>query len=374
MGMDSILVFPANMPQSVSFVRIAKGLGFRIVEASSESGASDRAAYMLLPYITENCFEAKFEELLKRENIGFVYSPHPGVWARLTELSEKKSIDVEFIVCNEWPHTEDLHPYDMAYNWADECQRTISFCDGIMPPLKRNLYAGLHHGFSAIPGQSDDLKIWLLSQIFRDAKQGDVVEIGTAYGRSGYALAWLAKHHSIGCVICVDPWTNAPSEDQGEQAELLNKVIRLFDMQKVFHAFVSSVSCFDNVNYIRLPSVEASVCYAEAAAQGYLRSEEFGRTNLCGRISVLHVDGNHKYEEVLNDLASWLPFVMDGGWILLDDYVWAFGDGPKKVGDELAKMPGVETSFVVGDTLCLKVLNISELIGSLSAFRGDNDE
>jgi hypothetical protein len=46
--------------------------------------------------------------------------------------------------------------------------------------------------------------------------------------------------------------------------------------------------------------------------------------------------------------------VVSGGWVLLDDYRWAFGDGPKRAGDELLAGNGFEQAFTLGDTLYLK--------------------
>ncbi|MNJ57734.1 hypothetical protein D3C77_533360 [compost metagenome] len=109
------------------------------------------------------------------------------------------------------------------------------------------------------------------------------------------------------------------------------------------------------MNYIRAPSNGAVIEYKNSLRSGAISSKEFGDTEVSGAISILHIDGNHKYEEVRNDLNNWLPFVMSGGWILVDDYVWAFGDGPRRVGDELIKLPQVTASFVVGDTLCVRL-------------------
>ncbi len=45
--------------------------------------------------------------------------------------------------------------------------------------------------------------------------------------------------------------------------------------------------------------------------------------------------------------------VMPGGWVVMDDYLWPFGDGPRQVGDELLDAWGdeVATAFVSGTAL-----------------------
>jgi len=352
---SSVLVFPSNMPQAQVFSRVAKSLGLLVVEATSEHVSQDlkEQGVVSLPYVTEENFDDEFSNLVGRFQIELVYAPHLGVWRKLIKLSANS--DLCFKVCNGSPHQEDLRPYGFAYEWADSCLANVNICERSSEPLSISRYAGLYQGYSSIPGQSDDLKIWLLTQIFRCARQGDVVEIGSAYGRSAFALAWLSSFHSIGPVICVDPWNVISSESQGKQATLIDQMVLDFNFQKIFEAFIASVSGFKNVNYIKKPSGEAVIEYRAAGDSGYVISKELGATKITGSISILHIDGNHKYEEVRRDLEGWLPFVKPGGWILFDDYVWAFGDGPKRVGDEFIASQKATASFVVGDTLCVRV-------------------
>ena len=39
-------------------------------------------------------------------------------------------------------------------------------------------------------------------------------------------------------------------------------------------------------------------------------------------IAILHIDGNHSYNAVKADIESWGEFVVDGGWIIFDGYIW----------------------------------------------------
>lgn len=80
-----------------------------------------------------------------------------------------------------------------------------------------------------------------------------------------------------------------------------------------------------------------------------------GSTPVRGKIALLHIDGNHKYEAVRNDLENGCPLVQEGSWVLLDDYVWAFGDGPQRAGDELLAQRGVKTAFVAANTLFVQI-------------------
>ena len=40
----------------------------------------------------------------------------------------------------------------------------------------------------------------------------------------------------------------------------------------------------------------------------------------------------------------------DGGWVIFDDYLWPYGDGPKKVGDDFvdANQSKIASAFTMG--------------------------
>jgi hypothetical protein len=355
----TVLIFPIDMPQSVAFARTARQLGHTLVVASSEPVDStvyphDTIAH--LPYVTEREFDDAFTTLLRKHRITQVFAPHPAIWGHLRTLLQNSTRPVDFTLCNDSPYEMDWHAYGVAYQWAQACLTASPLLSQkVSSPLPLANYAGLHRLFNQVPGQSDDTKLHALTQIMRSTPSGDVVEIGSLYGKSAFALAWLAKFHHIGTLICVDPWEVASISNQGSQARLINRTAILRNWQQAFLGFAASLAGFENVNYLRAPSSIAATIYAQRATAGCVISEEFGATPVSGAISLLHIDGNHKYEIVKSDLEAWLPMVKQGGWILLDDYLWAFGDGPQRVGDEFLERHAVQTAFVMGDTLFIQV-------------------
>jgi hypothetical protein len=46
-----------------------------------------------------------------------------------------------------------------------------------------------------------------------------------------------------------------------------------------------------------------------------------------------------------------------GGWVVFDDYVWAFGDGPQRVGDAWceANAARIVRQFVIGTALFVQL-------------------
>ncbi|MBU1237820.1 MAG: class I SAM-dependent methyltransferase [Gammaproteobacteria bacterium] len=356
---SALLVFPIDVPQSAAFARTAHQLGFKVVAASSEPMAADRYPDYLpayLPYVTEHGFGAALAELLRTHGIDAVFAPHPAIWWHLRTLCQSAEFPVAFHVCNESPYEMDWQSYGEAYRWAEDCVNADFLTTGTATPgLPLSNLAGLYRGYNQIPGQSDNTKLRALTQIARQTAPGDIVEIGSLYGKSAFALAWLAKFHRIGSVVCVDPWELSAIRHQGEQASLINAAAPSRDWQQAFLGFAASLSVFDNVTYLRDTSGQAVERYRQAADAGNIRSDEFGSTPITGRISLLHIDGNHKYESVRQDVEAWRPLVQPGGWILLDDYVWAFGDGPRRAGDELLATGGAKTAFTAADTLFVQV-------------------
>lgn len=352
-----VLIFPIDMPYSITFLQTARQLGVQMIAASSEAIDPKRFpdCYCVhLPYVTTDTFDRDFIALLETRRIDIVFAPHIAVWRHLRALLSKPDFPVRFRLCNESPLDMNWRSFDAAYHWAEICRSTPPLDPGIAgPALPLASYAGLFRQYNLIPGESDDTKLFALTQVARQAPPGDVVEIGSLYGKSAFALAWLAKFHHLGTMIAVDPWRFC--QDQGEQAALINDAAPDLDWKHPFLGFMASLAMFEHVNYLRHPSVQAADVYQQASADGYIDSEEFGRTPVTGKIAILHIDGNHTYESVRTDLDTWLPFVQDGGWILFDDYQWAFGDGPKQVGDEFLTKHPVQTSFVTSDTLFVKI-------------------
>jgi hypothetical protein len=73
----------------------------------------------------------------------------------------------------------------------------------------------------------------------------------------------------------------------------------------------------------------------------------------CGRIALLHIDGNHDAASAEEDVSLWSPLVAPGGWVAIDDYTWRYGDGPKLAGDALLARWGddVACAYVAGGCL-----------------------
>lgn len=350
-----VLLFPIDMSECDDYLRVCQSIGVETISASSEdhqNNCSLSGPIIKLPYINENNFFTKFQSVLEELNISHVYSPHSAIWQYINNLIEKNKLNKKIILCGEEPLKEIIKLLSKHNEWAEEIIFEQALDKDNTANLSLSSYSALHRNYFAIPGQSDEKKLTALCKIFRNLTNGDILEIGSLYGRSAFALAFLAKKFSIGNLICIDPWENI--EDQGESATLLNVNQSKIDYNKIFQIFLSSVNVLDNVGYIRKKSEDALVSYVESLGKKYIYSEDLGVINLNDGFILIHIDGNHSYENVKKDVELWTPLLKKDGWLLLDDYLWAFGDGPYRCGNELIESGNYKNYFVSSDTLFLQ--------------------
>ncbi|GAB2182495.1 class I SAM-dependent methyltransferase [Denitratisoma sp. agr-D3] len=366
--MDSIrlLIFPLDLDETTPVIRVAASLRIPTVGASSAlSSAEGRAVdhFIKLPFVTEPSFNDALAEALGRFGITTVFAPHQGVWRHLNTLLCTQPDRYSFSLCKPDPFTATWQLFapheDWARNVLDAPWRPE---EPIRPPLSHSSYAALHRLFLSTPGQSDEGKLHALCDIAQLLPRGDMLEVGCLYGRSAIALGFLAARYQIGNLICVDPWRTAAVTDQGTQASILNADLKTINLEQIFRIFLATAAQLNNIGYIRETSTEAHPIYESARRDGVLHSAELGSITLSPHLSLLHIDGNHRYDHVKQDIATWTPHLISGGWLLLDDYVWAFGDGPRRAGDELLSSPLWDTAVVSGDTLFLRRSSISSTI------------
>ncbi len=110
----------------------------------------------------------------------------------------------------------------------------------------------------------------------------------------------------------------------------------------------------NHINYLRMPSTDGASHYRENPSA---TTAAFGTTKYHGRIALLHIDGNHSYAAAKADISSWGESVMESGWIIIDDYIWPYGDGPQRVGDEYlqANIHRIDVAFVMGSALYIQL-------------------
>lgn len=362
MNAPKLLVFPANIDACKDFVRHARSLGFQVCGACSvpfEPPPGEFDALHPLPFVTDPGFLPELKALLARLGASHLHAPHHGVWWHLRKLLDEGRLQ-GVALCAPHPFETYWARFAPSLEWARR-QRGDALLEGLprpprglAPALCEAELVALHRQFVAIPGETDEAKLETLVSLARIAPPGDVVEVGVLYGRSGHTLGWLASRYGLGATVCVDPWSAAELTDQGPAASALADEPGFIDYQKIFLEFRANAAAVPGISYIRQPSVAAAQTYRAALSKGRLEAEGLPAVPLSGAISLLHIDGNHRFDHVVADIRSWAPQLAPYGWLMLDDYIWAFGDGPQRAGDELLTSGDYDCAFVASDTLFLR--------------------
>lgn len=314
------------------------------------------AEWLYLPYITQPEFDAALEQAIVDVDIGGIYSPNIVVWNYLNHALKKIAPSV--VLVNSSPVNAELAGYRAAHDHACALlKKPLPLATNLVrkPPVSEIELAALFRHADLIPGMCDHEKFCVLCEIARRSPSGDIVEIGSWWGKSAFILARLAHCYHLGKLLCVDPWSNEHLVQHDEKG-LVDSGSAQVDAEEALRVFEINLLPynFNHVNYLRMPSTEGAKHYREYRSAS---TEAFGTTNYCGHIAILHIDGNHSYVAAKADILCWSGFVVKGGWIIVDDYIWPYGDGPQRVGDEfLAEHnANIDVAFVMGSALFVQM-------------------
>lgn len=330
---ETVLVFPANPAEALAFARQRRALGQPVLGATAQAGdpilAACYARVLSLPHLSETAFDAAFTALIAAEGITRVVTSQTAVWGHLVPICAELGLKLELIAS-----LPQQHLYALCRDWA------AAWPDGAEawpPPLREEfpdpvplLYRAL-----SIPGHSSPAKLLGLMRVLARAVPGDLVEIGVLWGRSAWLLAALGRHYGLGPFLGVDPWPVGGFAQQSPVLDAQTAAAR--DFEAIYQACCAVLwpDLAGQANLLRLPSREAVVHYGSGRAVSH---PLLGETAYQGRISVLHIDGSHAHREVSADLAAWRPYLAPGAWVVIDDYRWDFGEGPRLAADAFVAM------------------------------------
>ncbi|HVY02085.1 MAG TPA: class I SAM-dependent methyltransferase [Caulobacterales bacterium] len=354
---ETILVFPAGMPESIRYSASARARGLRIIGSSSLEFDPDRAAYESwthLPYVDDEAFEPSLSAAIRRLGVTGIFTPHPVVKMLLQERLSALAPHVRLV------EGATLNDHEAAYRALRQRLAAIPHDGPAAPrlvnakpalrPMERD---GLIRLIDTIPGMCSEEKILAVIDTMRCCPAGDIVEIGSWWGKSAALFVWLARRYEIGSVLCLDPWR---TEALAQGNALLDRSSRNFDMDEALRIFELNLAPLaeGKLNYIRGPAHESAKLYKPGLV---IETAAFGATRYAGAIALLHIDGNHAYEHAAQDERDWAKHVVPGGWIVFDDYVWAFGDGPKRVGDAFLSrnQARIAQAFTAGKALFVQL-------------------
>ena len=353
------LIFPAGMPRSLDYLAKCMRQGQPVIGSSSLAYDVSREKYpawSYLPYITEPEFNDALRAIILEFNIGDIYSPNPVAWNYLRRVL--KDINPDIALVNDSPVNDELSGYRAASGHARhvlEQPLPLASCLAAKSSISELEIATLFRHGNVISGMCDDEKISALCEIARYSTVGDVVEIGSWWGKSAFILSRLARCYGIGKTLCIDPWSSEHLI-QNDEGGLVDSGIAQYDCDEALRVFEMNLLPYNanDINYLRMPSTAGAKHYREHKKA---TTDSFGTTDYCGQIAILHIDGNHGYEAAKADVRAWTDYVVAGGWIVIDDYIWPYGNGPQRAGDEylLENRARISSAFVMGSALFLQL-------------------
>lgn len=354
-----ILIFPGGMPRSLEYLQKCLQDQQPVIGASSVDFDVSREKYpawLYLPYVTQPDFGDALKNAIQEFDIGGVYSPNPVIWNYLNRVLKDIAPTVRLV--NASPVSAELRGYREARNHARTLLATplplASHRAGQQSVSALELATLFRHA-DLIPGMCDHEKLCALHEIARFSPPGDIVEIGSWWGKSAFILSRLARCYSIGSLLCVDPWANEHVISKGANA-MVESTFSQVDAEEALMVFEMSLLPYsaNHVNYLRMLSTDGAAHYRDHRTA---TTAAFGTTNYCGHISILHIDGNHAQSAVEADAEAWSGLVIDGGWIVFDDYKWAYGDGPRIAADSFMQKNArnISCAFFTGGALFVRI-------------------
>lgn len=130
-----------------------------------------------------------------------------------------------------------------------------------------------------------------------------VVEIGVYAGRSLIPMAFALQANRKGIIYGIDSWDMVDSIE-GTEGKLRSWLSTLNYRQAMNNLFnkIEQFGLQNQISIIRSPSKKAAPIYD---------------------IDILQIDGNQSEEGIYRDVIKWVPFVKNGGIVVLNNVSWA---------------------------------------------------
>src|ERR1700722_8967735 len=154
-------------------------------------------------------------------------------------------------------------------------------------------------------------KGYLMAWLIRKYQISSSVDIGVYRGRSLVSQAVAHLGYTGGIVYGVDPWLNSEVREDDNPAlkEAINEFATITDFSAIYEgvvALIDKLKLVQNCTLVRETSRDA------------IRFFERERITF----GLIHIDGNHDSDRVMEDVSLYLPRLRRGGFVLMDDVSW----------------------------------------------------
>lgn len=353
---QAILVFPVTHLDGREYLEAARERDEHVVAASSvwdAELAEEIGELVVLPYVHEQTFPKNFLELIRERNITRVYASVAAVYSWLDRFISENNLTISLVGAS--PIKREMRFFNRLMNKVASYRPFIDKCAGGKSDLSDLEIAAVFRMAGNIYGESNEHKIAAMMAIFPSAPKGDIIEIGSLVGKSAAVLTLLARRYQIGNVLAIDPWQSEAATQHDSPQTVRVDMVGEWEYELLPQDFVINMLPvgLGSFNYLRQESAKGFEMYRKNHT---VESKPFGPVSYQGTIAIIHIDGNHDYAQVKQDCELWVPLMAQNGWLILDDYLWAHGDGPHRVGDALLEQysQDIVIAFVCGKALFIK--------------------
>lgn len=186
-----------------------------------------------------------------------------------------------------------------------------------MPSYGRQLHpevrAFIEEVVASVPvdfgGGSGSGKALVLADLIARFGVTDTLEIGVYRGRSLLPVAAMLRVIGGGVATGIDPWgvDEALQHDEHAVGPRVNDWVRSHPWEETYQGVVQRVEQLrlqDHCRILRMTSAEAAPQIADRS------------------VGLVHIDGNHDRAAVERDAELYLPKLVPGGFLVLDDASW----------------------------------------------------
>jgi hypothetical protein len=349
------LVFPAVNQAAFDYVDAALERGETVHCAASISLRTFDFSGVItheLPQIYDDNFLTELRRLVSEHQIQNIVCPVLMVHDYVQRLIQQEQIALRLI--GKSPIQVQMEQHRRLMKKTRSITPFMNACADNKKTLNEINLAGILRYASLVYGESNDDKLVAMAGIMGSAPKGDVIEIGSLMGRSAFVLSYAAWYFGLGSLLTIDPWDFKESI-QTDSPENLKDMSGVWDFEILKEGFFVNLvpTCNSSHVHLRMPSEDAYPIYVQ---QDAIRNRNDELVSYSGKISVIHIDGNHDFESVKKDCDLWLNRMQADSWLILDDYIWAHGDGPYRIGNEFlaTQSQRVKRAFVCGKALFIQ--------------------
>ena len=203
-------------------------------------------------------------------------------------------------------HPGALCPSPDAAVHAPPCEATCP-----MSPLTSRIATVLDQIPGDFGGACSVSKANLIAWLIRRYGLHTTLDIGVYRGRSLFPQALAHQQGTGGIVYGVDPWSSVEAKEHDNLAlkDAIHAFVDQLDFEHIYQDVTSQIE--------QLYLEEYCIVLRQTSASAI---EYFDKNGIY--FDLIHVDGNHDTEKVMQDIILYLPRLNRQGFLIMDDISW----------------------------------------------------